>query len=302
MGYIEIIWAIAIAAWAALFGFGGVVMSSTPPEFKNARKLFWFSPIPLIVADIMWILTTDKSLLERLIISGLIGAIALIGASESLRWAYKREANQGVTQETPKPETNEPIDGSVFIEIKNMAPFPVVMPPEGIIEARFLSPAALTNGIQDGHPFLTPIFMHGSHGSKINWPVSATPRALSGNILEITNDTGGTIFELTIPIRVVYGSAPNQRTFDSNIIITRLDPGLSNHRVIYILNQSPDGGSLNVNDIATAMKLGDSVMKKVRITKPQSFISALGLIIPFTPIPEEPKKKPQKKPHVSKPE
>src|SRR5258708_32286756 len=91
MGYIEIAWAVLPTLWALLLGIGVGLVAMGPSEFRNARILFLASPLPLIMVDIMWILTTDKPWWERAIISGLIGAAALIGLSESLRWINKKE-------------------------------------------------------------------------------------------------------------------------------------------------------------------------------------------------------------------
>jgi hypothetical protein len=98
---------------------------------------------------------------------------------------------------------------------------------------------------------------------------------------------------------------PNQRKVDSNIITIRLDPGTNNRRVIYILNQISDGGLLKVGDTAMAIKLGDSIMRNVRITKPQDFIFQMGFLTPFKTSAKEivthNKKTHEKNPNVSKP-
>jgi hypothetical protein len=132
MGYMEIIWTVAFAVWAALLGFGGVVMSSIPPEFRNAHRLFLCSPFPLVVADIMWTMATDRPLYERLIISGILGSIALIAAAESLRWVYQRETGHVATQEAPKSaEKNQQAAAAKPVETPtqpdNFLPNPLTM-------------------------------------------------------------------------------------------------------------------------------------------------------------------------------
>ena len=143
--------------------------------------------------------------------------------------------------------------------------------------------------------------MSGTPGSKIEWPKSASPFGLRGTSCEITNDTAFALLELTIPFQANYGSPPNQRFWDSNLITIRLDQGASNRRTFYIFNRFSDGGGLSFYDTATAFKLGDSIKKKVRIVRPENPVFQGALLFPFVSPPEEAVPLPKKRPNNNTP-
>ena len=176
-------------------------------------------------------------------------------------------------------------------------------PAEGRLEALYLTPSKLTNGLPAGHPFVVVTTISGNPGSKIEWPPSASVLTSAFNTVRllVTNDTELPLLELRIPIKVSYGLAPNQTVYNSHLATIRLDPGAGNQRVIYIVNQVSEGGVLEFGEVAMASEIGDPRMRPVRITKPQNVVFQFGLLSPFEPAHEEapPKKPSQTVPDVS---
>lgn len=86
----EIGWGFGIFVSGCLFAAGwGVVTYS--PEFRIARLLFLFVPLPLIIADVIWVRASSLSISERLLITAVIGAVLAFGTEELLHWLECKE-------------------------------------------------------------------------------------------------------------------------------------------------------------------------------------------------------------------
>jgi hypothetical protein len=113
MGAFEILWALAILASGTLFaGWFGMRVER---RYRPAAIFFVLGFIPLVAIDLAWTAVTSESWGVRLIVSGLIGAVAgaaiLIASMESLRWLVTGAETQGKSataqSETPSkhPDT-----------------------------------------------------------------------------------------------------------------------------------------------------------------------------------------------------
>ena len=97
MGAFEILWALAILASSTLFaGWFGMRVEK---RYRPAAIFFVLGFIPLVAIDLAWTAVTSESWGVRLIVSGLIGAVAgaaiLIASTESLRWLVTGAEAQG---------------------------------------------------------------------------------------------------------------------------------------------------------------------------------------------------------------
>jgi hypothetical protein len=91
MGAIEILWGVALMATPGLVGWGWILMSENHPNFTAVRLLFVLAPMPLVLMDIWYVLTTRDGFRERGAVSAVLGAIALISLLETLRWVDNKE-------------------------------------------------------------------------------------------------------------------------------------------------------------------------------------------------------------------
>jgi hypothetical protein len=60
-------WSIVITV---LFGVGWDLTTGNPPDFKNARRCFWFAALIFGGLGITWGMTTDQPLFARLLVTG----------------------------------------------------------------------------------------------------------------------------------------------------------------------------------------------------------------------------------------
>jgi hypothetical protein len=81
---LEIVWAIALAAWAVLIAVG--IETGKALNFRATYVCFAVAGLILIGTDVMWAISTEHPLVWRLFISGLIGAIGVITLSEGARY------------------------------------------------------------------------------------------------------------------------------------------------------------------------------------------------------------------------
>jgi len=91
MGAIDILWGVAFMAAPGLVGWGWLLMSEERPNFTVVRVLFVLAPIPLVVMDIWYVLTTADDLRGRIAVSAVLGGLAMISLLETLRWVDDRE-------------------------------------------------------------------------------------------------------------------------------------------------------------------------------------------------------------------
>lgn len=112
MGFGDLLWTIGIFISGCLFTFG--VARTSELEFTAARNCFWLAPIPIAISDIWWEMTTKQPLWARLVISGVLGAVLLIGLGESLRWLTNKKASSqsAVPLQTARAETPSVASGA----------------------------------------------------------------------------------------------------------------------------------------------------------------------------------------------
>ena len=68
-------------------------------RFFSVLLSFTAAAIILGIADIMWAATTEQSLGSRLFISAVVGAVVLVGLSESIRYVYRSQHLQPAKNE-----------------------------------------------------------------------------------------------------------------------------------------------------------------------------------------------------------
>jgi hypothetical protein len=70
-------------------GYG--VLSVSPADFRAPRVCFYVSAICVGAALALWSLTTVQPFWARALVTGIVGALMLIGLTEGLRWVTGRE-------------------------------------------------------------------------------------------------------------------------------------------------------------------------------------------------------------------
>lgn len=93
MGLIDVLWGLAIFVAGILYPAGWEMVRNH--HFKGAQLSFWVGALVLIGVEVMWATYTDLPLAGRLAISIFVGAIALVGLTESLRYVTRAEASVG---------------------------------------------------------------------------------------------------------------------------------------------------------------------------------------------------------------
>lgn len=101
----DIIWGVVLFAVTILVGSGWELMRRH--QYSGARLCFWFGAIILTGWDMMWITQTDSPLPLRIAVSAMVGAFALVGLSEMLRWAT-HEAKSQPSGGPPPMSSNPP--------------------------------------------------------------------------------------------------------------------------------------------------------------------------------------------------
>jgi hypothetical protein len=122
MGVVDIILLFAgiIVGILATAGFG--VLSLTPAEFRIARGCFWAAALGLAGIAILWGSTTESPLWARLMVTGIIGAVAVAGLTEALRWVQKREHAVAATGMATFPQEPLPeVSHEQYVELKEIA-------------------------------------------------------------------------------------------------------------------------------------------------------------------------------------
>lgn len=108
MEIFDLLWTLAFTVSGCLFAAGFDVIGPSKKDFHKSRICFRLSPWPLAIITTIWAMTTDTSILPRVIITGLFGAILLIGISESLRWVKYREDQDRITSSEDSIQPTEP--------------------------------------------------------------------------------------------------------------------------------------------------------------------------------------------------
>lgn len=248
----------------ALAILGLTMAATTPGEFRFIRACFIAAAVisAVTVFLLQWNYTEGIPAV-RIGTIAILGAMIFGGLAASLDWLNHK-------QNPPKQGTDNAIEGSVFVEVQNLTPLPEVYPSDGRIEVLLLSSEQqLLNGDSTGTRRVVTSIKTGIPGSKIDWPKPQKPSqwGIPSARLEITNDAagGGTLFDLTLPIRVGLGMAPNNKAIDSNLILIRLDSGASNRRSLYVANLFGESIGVTFGNMAFAHKSDEAVMRPVRV-------------------------------------
>jgi hypothetical protein len=102
---IEIAWTVVSVVVAIGIGLGYTAGGMTPPDSKFARICFWGSAMVLGGMDIVWSVTTDRSLTWRIVIGALIGATIFVLLPEGLRFVKRREESWLTVPPSPQHPT-----------------------------------------------------------------------------------------------------------------------------------------------------------------------------------------------------
>lgn len=162
--------------------------------------------------------------------------------------------------------------GSIFVESLNLMPLPDIYPADGLVNVLTLDLPVLSNSERR----LTISNLVGKPGSAINWP-DGMNRPFVSSGWKITNESGSTLLNLVLPVRISYG---RQHVVDKEIEIPRLEYKTIDHRNVYVLTKLQTGGTIAIGDSATAHRPGEELIK-VKVEKPASISHH---IIIFAPI------------------
>jgi hypothetical protein len=91
MGLIEIVWGVTGVVVPLLLGTAWAMIGLAPPEMTVARVCVGLSAALFIATTLFWLVAMDKPPAARVIIAAVLGALSLIGFSESLRLIGSRE-------------------------------------------------------------------------------------------------------------------------------------------------------------------------------------------------------------------
>lgn len=190
-----------------------------------------------------------------------------------------------------KGQSKEPINGNLFVSCE-MTFLPATMPGDGRLGVVRLSPQSLAS---TGGKLLVNE-QTGAPGSKIQWPESFLGGPPQGWRCEITNDTITPLLEVSIPFEIGFGAGQSitagkpQPNRVHELVLTRLDAGPENRRVVYLYNDTPDGGVGAVLATGTAYQIGQSIRRSIRIEQPVADLKKFLLLMPVFAAPVEEKK------------
>ena len=200
---IEIIWALALAFYAILLWIGVEAVKS----LHHAAGYLCFSGAALILgsADIMYAATTDHPLGVRLLIAAIVGAVALIGLSEGIRYVYRSDKvqNQESAQHKAESGKNSPnISSGGNVTIGHIGDI-INQPPEPSRSKRPLDEKlpGFASGLMVQTKDITEerkkyqFYFHTAEGSKAEFYLSASNRYAFS-----VTDTHGSIYTLDIPL------------------------------------------------------------------------------------------------------
>ena len=102
----------------------------------------------------------------------------------------------------------------------------------------------------------------------------------SGWRIEITNDTSRPLVDIAIPVSVKYGEVGNEHMAVYQLVSVRLDPGPANRRVVYLYNQSPEGGVVQFLSPASVSQVGSKVRGVIPIHSPSDWVNRVILLMP----------------------
>jgi hypothetical protein len=91
MGLIEILWTVTGVLVPLLLGTAWAMVGLTPPEFWIARACIGLAALIFGATALTWLSASEWPNAARGVLAIVIGAIAFVGFSESLRWINLRE-------------------------------------------------------------------------------------------------------------------------------------------------------------------------------------------------------------------
>lgn len=103
-----------------LIGIGVGVMSMSPPEFWIARSCFSLAALILLARVGAWIIYTQSSVVERIIVAFLIFGVVGVGWVESLRWVDSRQAKRETAVAPPSTSTEPPVLATIRFSQKRI--------------------------------------------------------------------------------------------------------------------------------------------------------------------------------------
>jgi hypothetical protein len=253
------------------FGLGATVASFAAPSYINLPSwaihwLFWggIALMALMVFDAPALLIWRPATLTAI--------LATVG------FAFLSAA--AISHFSPLKDSTAPIDGNLFIACR-IAFLPGTIPPEGSINVLTLSPEELAKGGKRavGGEISGPV------GSEIKWLPKSRMDPPPGYRCEIINDTAHTLQNVIIPLRITFSKIDNHEEYSGewSVVLVRLDPGANNKIVLFLRNLSPQLAYVVPADLGAAFKLGESVNRFLRITKPVDVIDQIVGVTPFIP-------------------
>jgi hypothetical protein len=267
---------VVLAGIFASAAYGAISVS--PADFRKARICFVLSAICIAGVAVVWGFTTIQPLLVRTVATGLIGAIALIGLTEALRWLNRREQTV-FTEQTDKAQTKP--DTNLVFEC-HLAQLPTKVPMEGEIATLplFYSP-------DSGGELIGLSVRHGQPGSDWDWfPDLRFPQVYR---CEITNYGSAPLLQVGLKFKVEYrevfkdpdnpGTTTSGNVIHSRdwpVLLSKIDAGKSNAAVFYIYNQSRYFAFVSPPNVAAYIALGEMTQREAALL-PIGMIASMSL-------------------------
>lgn len=290
MGALEIVIGVVLALFGALAGLGATVASS---DFRIARRLFWLAWICLGAIGPMWNVTANREEWLRLLVVGVLGALAAIGLALCLRWVANKELHaEGKTSNPIRSQESQrgglvaeahgivtppsPLNDTIQIEC-GIAALPPKVPPSGTYWILQTWPIPAENG---GGGLMQ---MFGTADAEITWPMYSpidTAKCI------ITNFGTAPVFRLQLGLRLTFLEAKRQPDNPNSaqsgetkldrmwpIEISRIEPGADKAFVFWIANNSPDFVRVDMPENLSLIPLGKQTREFVRLIKgTQSYV------------------------------
>jgi hypothetical protein len=270
MGGIEIILLVASIVVGILATAGFTVVALTPAEFRIALRCFWAAALVLGGMAILWGVTTEQPLYRRLLVTAIVGAVAIAGLNEALRWVAKREAEASGSAIIPLPPPLK-LMFPLFAEC-HLGLMPKIVPPEGRILALNLFPTPVANG---GGGLVEHF---ATAGTEWTWPTSTGGMPLMAYRCQITSYSNIPVSEVALSFRLKFiaeikdandpntlRSGPVTLERDWPIRIAKIDSGADRPFVFYVYNITPQFVEVRFPSSATGKLLGDPRVRIIAI-------------------------------------
>jgi hypothetical protein len=206
-----------------------LVVAYTPlPDYALLRRLAWFIALCLWVFALVWDVTSNSPFPMRLLVTGVVFAVAGVLLCEGIRWSYRAAAS--ASNVDIKPADSVP---TIFLECLSSS-LPKVMPESGVFWTLSLQTDAIGSGF--GHAAGPPGMDIGPS------PLMEVYRC------DVTNYSAGPVANVEMTLDVVtYDAVPTDNGFNSgketarknvNLKIPKIDPGKNNQFTFYAFNTS----------------------------------------------------------------